>query len=173
MPPRLSTFTSLHSRPLRFFTRRYSHVPIKPTWTTYSLVDVAAPEEITSSQLSHLLRLAALPQPRDCQEEASLLADLHSQLRFVRRVQEVDTAGAEPLRAVRDETSAARDEATLGLKQLGQALKDEATLGHYKRPRRGPKEVDNRSVEDWDPLKTASEAAGRYFVVKSGKESAE
>lgn len=173
MQPRLSLFTSLQSLHLRFLTRRYSHVPIKPTWTTYSLVDIAAPEEITPSQLSHLLRLAALSQPRDYQEEASLLADLHSQLRFVRRVQEVDTTGVEPLRVVRDETSAARDEATLGLKQLGQMLKDEATVGHYKRPRRGRKKVDGRSIEDWDPLKTASEAAGRYFIVKSGKESAE
>lgn len=91
----------------------------------------------------------------------------------MRRVQEVDTAGVEPLRAVRDETFAARDEATLGLKQLGEALKDEIAVGHYRRPRRARKDVDTRGVEDWDPLKTASETAGRYFVVKSGKESAE
>lgn len=173
MPSRLPLLTSLPFRPLRLFTRPYSHIPQKPTWTTHSLVDTAAPEEITPSQLSYLLRLAALPKPRDAQEEVSLLADLHSQLRFVKRVQEVDTTGVEPLRVVRDETYAARDETTLGLKHLGRALSDEVAVGHYKRPRRMRKEVDTRGAEDWDPLKTASETAGRYFVVKSGRESAE
>lgn len=170
MPPRLPGFTSL---PRRALSRAYSHIPAKPTWTTHSLLDGAAPESVSPAQLSHLLRLSALPQPRDAQEEAALLSDLQSQLRFVRRIQEVDTTGVEPLRAVRDETSAARDEATLGLEQLGDALRDEVTVGHYKRPRRVRKDVDTKGVEDWDPLKTASKTSGRYFVVEGGKESAE
>lgn len=170
MPPRIALVRSL-ARP--FFTRTYSHIPAKPTWTTHSLVDTATADEISPAQLSHLLRLSALPQPRDAQEEAYLLSDLQSQLRFVKRIQEVDTTGVEPLQAVRDETAAARDEATLGLEQLGESLKDEVAVGHYKRPRRVRKEVDTQGVDDWDPLNTASRTSGRYFVVESGKESAE
>ena len=170
MPHRETLLRSLSHRPL---TRSYSHIPAKPAWTTRSLLDTTTPEKVSPAQLSYLLRLSALPQPRDAQEEASLLSDLQSQLRFVKRVQEVDTTGVEPLQAVRDETSAARDETTLGLEQLGETLKDEAILGHYKRPRRARKEVNTQGVEDWDPLKTASRTSGRYFVVESGRESAE
>lgn len=170
MPPRTALLGSLARRSL---TRSYSHIPAKPTWTTRSLVDTATPDEISPAQLSHLLRLSALPQPRDSQEEASLLSDLQSQLRFVRCVQEIDATGVEPLQAVRDETSAAREEATLGLGELGETLKEEVTVGHYARPRRVRKEVDTRGVEDWDPLSTASRSSGRYFVVESGKEPAE
>ncbi|SPO05775.1 related to a-agglutinin core protein AGA1 [Cephalotrichum gorgonifer] len=170
MPPRAPNLLSLPRRLVRTYS---SAIPQQPTWTTRSLLSADAQEEISPSQLSHLLRLSALPQPADAQEEASLLADLHSQLRFVRRIQEVDTSGIEPLRAIRDETSAARDEATLGMKQLGGALEEEVTVGHYQRPRRVRKEVDARDVEDWDPLKNASKTTGRYFVVKSGKDATE
>lgn len=170
MRPRASFSGSLCRR---FSARSYSHIPPRPTWTTRSLFGATAPEEISSTQLSHLLRLSALPQPRDAREEASLLSDLRSQLQFVKRIQEVDTTGVKPLQTIRDETSAARDETKLGLEQLGEALKDEVFVGHHKRPRRVRKEVDTRGVEDWDPLEAASKRSGRYFVVESRKGSAE
>lgn len=168
MPPRIPCSPRLS---MRVLNRRYSCIPAKPSWTTHSLRDNSASEGISSSQLSHLLRLSALPQPRDAQEETSLLSDLHSQLQFVKRIQEVDTTDVAPLHAVRDETSAAKDEATLGLTQLRGALNDEVVVGHYKRPRRVRKDVDPHGAEDWDPLKAASKTSGRYFVVESGRES--
>jgi len=162
--------------------RHTSHIPSQPTWSTHSLLDSSKEqpqqeqqeESITPTQLHHLLRLSALPLPRTASEEASLLRDLHLQLRFVRRVQACDTRGVEPLRAVRDETEAAKREATVGLEQLLETLKEEVVVGHYQRPRRvRDRKVDTAGVEDWDPLQTASRKAGRYFAVKSGKEAVE
>ncbi|KAK1994024.1 hypothetical protein LX36DRAFT_226999 [Colletotrichum falcatum] len=152
----------------------------KPTWSVTSLLppgskaDVPAAsreEPISRAKLHHLLRLSALPLPESEAEESAMLRTLHSQLHFVRDVQSVDTTGVEPLRSLRDETTQGVAEAAVGLQDLQDALGKEVRFGHKKRPKRvrGEK-VDTKGVEDWDPLKTASRTAGKYFVVQSRKE---
>ncbi|POR34144.1 Uncharacterized protein TPAR_05676 [Tolypocladium paradoxum] len=147
----------------------------KPTWSVRSLRGPSTPspeqqqqqlEPITPPQLHHLLRLAALPQPASADEEADMIATLQSQLQFVRAVQRVDTAGVEPLSAIRDETDEAVRENTVGLDDLRHVLDKEARVGHYKRPRRVKEKVD-AEAEEWDALSTASRKAGKYFVVES------
>lgn len=122
--------------------------------------------------LRHLLQLSALPPPSSGEEEAELLGTLSSQLHFVRAIQSVDTRGVEPLRAIRDETAAGMAEQTIGLDSLRAALDKEDVVGHARRPRRRRDKIDAGDVEGWDALAGASLKAGRYFVVRSGKEDA-
>ncbi|KAL2149571.1 hypothetical protein VTH82DRAFT_8222 [Thermothelomyces myriococcoides] len=162
----------------------------KPTWSVRALLPPSASSQsqpaqersITRDQLSHLLRLSALPQPADDAEADRLLADLDAQLHFVRDVQRVDTAGVEPLRSIRDETAAGLREATVTVDTLRHVLAEEEVVGRCKRPRRrrvvttattrkgGQKQIEG--VEDWDVLGCAAEKVGRYFVVRSGKGAA-
>ncbi|PHH93167.1 hypothetical protein CDD83_10716 [Cordyceps sp. RAO-2017] len=144
-----------------------------PTWSVRSLrapepsVADQDAEPVTVAQLHHLLRLAALPLPKSKQDEEAMIATLHSQLRFVRAVQRVNTEGVEPLSAIRDETDEGVKERTIGLADLRHALDEETLVGHYKRPRR-VKEKLRSEAEMWDVLATASKKAGKYFVVGSG-----
>lgn len=101
-----------------------------------------------------------------------MITTLQNQLQFVRAVQRVDTGGVEPLRAIRDETDAARAEATVGLADLGDALSSEVLVGHYQRARRAREKAESEA-ERWDALSTAGRTAGRYFVVESGKKDVE
>jgi Asp-tRNA(Asn)/Glu-tRNA(Gln) amidotransferase C subunit len=146
-----------------------------PSWSVRSLLprDTDVPSErITSKQLHHLLRLSALPLPESPEKEAEMIETLQAQLYFVRDVQSVDTKGVEPLRAIRDETERGLRNATIGLEDLKEVLDREVAFGHNRRPRRVKGEkVNTAGVEDWDPLKTASRTvAGKYFVVRSGKD---
>src|SRR5690606_34933348 len=135
-------------------------------------------EEITESQLHHLLRLSALPPPASPAETASLLATLRAQLRFVRAVQLVPGASAAvaPLSAIRDETAAGLLEARITPSTPGvrEALAMEEVRGRCRRPRRRRVEERGRDAgekaagEEWDVLGQASEKVGRYFVVRSG-----
>lgn len=160
-----------------------------PTWSVRSLLPQHSPtsstapaeattkdNEITSKTLHHLLRLSALPPPATSEEEDALLTTLRTQLHFVRSIQGVDTAGVAPLAAIRDETARGRREQTIGLEALKEALANEDVVGHSRRPRRRrveqqqqKKEGQRNEAEDWDALAGASETAGRYFVVRSGK----
>lgn len=145
----------------------------RPTWSVRALLPRADADNhetlITVPQLHHLLRLSALPLPRDADEEARMIAVLQSQLHFVRDIQSVDVTGVDPLRSIRDETPEGLGEATVGVEQLRQALSEEVAFGHTRRPRRQKKALDTAGIEDWDPLQTASRKAGRYFVVRSAK----
>ncbi|KAG5983410.1 hypothetical protein E4U55_008260 [Claviceps digitariae] len=145
----------------------------KPSWSIRSLLEPSSPaaeaaptETITTKQLHHLLRLAALPLPQSPVEEASMIDTLRSQLQFVRAVQRVNTTGVEPLRAIRDETPEAVLENTVTLEDMKSFLADEELVGHYKRPRRIRKKIEEAD-EKWDVLGTASKKAGKYFVVES------
>ncbi|EKJ78846.1 hypothetical protein FPSE_00989 [Fusarium pseudograminearum CS3096] len=148
----------------------------KPTWSVRSLLPSSSSSEqaenITPSQLHHLLRLSALPLPTTPADEATMINTLQSQLQFVRAVQRVDTTGVEPLRAIRDETPEARQEVTIGLADLQEALDREVRIGHYQRARRVREKIES-NAEKWDALSTASKTAGRYFVVESGKKDIE
>ncbi|KFY16565.1 hypothetical protein V492_01240 [Pseudogymnoascus sp. VKM F-4246] len=145
----------------------------KPSWSVQSLLpsssDVTSTPSTTPAQLSHLLRLSALPQPKDAAEEESMIAMLESQLHFVREIQKVDTTGVEPLQAIREETAEAIAERTIGLETLENALSQEEFKGKMKRPRRRetePEKMDNT----WKPLATANRTAGEYFVVENKKD---
>ncbi|KZL79833.1 duf726 domain protein [Colletotrichum incanum] len=173
------TFTSSSVRLSTFNSA--STLLSKPTWSVASLLppspkadapQASTEEPISHAKLHHLLRLSALPLPESEAEESAMLRTLHSQLHFVRDVQSVDTTGVEPLRSLRDETTEGVAEAAIGLQELQDALSKEIRFGHKKRPKRVRGErIDARGVENWDPLKTASRTAGKYFVVQSKKES--
>ncbi|KAK3293371.1 uncharacterized protein B0H64DRAFT_211480 [Chaetomium fimeti] len=166
----------------------------KPTWSIRALLPPSSPSstttttpsqppQITPPQLTHLLRLSALPQPTTPTETSHMLATLHAQLHFVRDMQQVNTDGVEPLAAIRDETVAGQREATVGVATVRAALEAEETHGRCRRPRRRrgaaaaaheKKEDDAggggiEGVEDWDVLGGAGERVGRYFVVRSRK----
>ncbi|KAF7870478.1 hypothetical protein EAF04_004222 [Stromatinia cepivora] len=155
----------------------------KPTWSVRSLLPSPhekPAEEITVKQLHHLCRLSALPLPKTPIEEKKLLDTLHLQLHFLRDIQKVDTDGIEPLRSIRDETLGAEALETIGLEteEIKAALKKEEYEGRNKRPRRRTDGViDTKGVEDWNVTGTATETVefggGKYFVVRSGKETAE
>ncbi|RWA05269.1 hypothetical protein EKO27_g9837 [Xylaria grammica] len=149
----------------------------QPTWSVRSLLPPSTSEPSTTvppKTLHHLLRLSALPPPRTPDEESQMLATLSSQLHFVRAIQSVDTAGIEPLRAIRDETAQGLSEQILGLAELQDTLMLEDMVGQARRPRR--RRLSAKSLthtldqgEGWDVLAGAKETAGgRYFVVRSG-----
>jgi Asp-tRNA(Asn)/Glu-tRNA(Gln) amidotransferase C subunit len=97
-----------------------------------------------------------------------MLDTLAAQLHFVGKIQEVDTEGVEPLRAIRDETAAAEEEHTIKLATLADALASENLIGtHYKRIQRNATPVNAADAEDWDILSSAERKAGKYFVVES------
>ncbi|KAL5113887.1 hypothetical protein ACEQ8H_008237 [Pleosporales sp. CAS-2024a] len=144
----------------------------EPTWSVESLLppSARAPDapEITSQQLHHLLRLSALPPPASPEQEQEMLDTLAAQLHFVGKIQEIDTTGVEPLRAIRDESAAAQAEQTITLATLKDALGKEQTIGtHYKRIQRDTTPVDAKDAEDWDVLGSAERKVGKYFVVES------
>lgn len=163
---RRTLLNSKHTRRLLTTKTTAASILATPTWSIRSLLPSSSTptEPITPPQLHHLLRLAALPLPRTPAEETAMITTLQSQLQFVHAVQQVDTAGVEPLRAIRDEKEAE----SVGLEDLRGALEREVLVGHYQRPRR-VREVVEDEAEKWDALSTARRTAGRYFVVKSGK----
>ncbi|KAH7075595.1 hypothetical protein BKA63DRAFT_301640 [Paraphoma chrysanthemicola] len=144
----------------------------EPTWSVESLLPpkTRAPDapQITSQQLQHLLRLSALPPPGSPAQEQKMLDTLAAQLHFVGKIQEVDTTGVEPLRAIRDETAAAEEGQMITVNTLADALNGEKVVGtHYKRIQRDTTPVDAKDVENWDVLGSAERKAGKYFVVDS------
>lgn len=104
-----------------------------------------------------------------------MIKTLHSQLNFVRDIQNVNTDGVEPLQSIRDETEEGRKEITIGMEALKEAFEREGFTGRNRRPRRRKGEpLDTTGVEDWDALETAGEKVegpgGNFFIVRSGKE---
>lgn len=144
-----------------------------PTWSVNTLLppkDSSQVQEVTATQLRHLLRLSALPPPKDAEEEQKMLATLSSQLHFVKEIQKVDTTGIEPLRSLRDETAAGEGETEIGMDALKDALALEEVKGKFHpRVRRRNAEGGKKGVE-WDVLDTAERKVGRYFVVEGGKD---
>lgn len=151
----------------------------KPTWSVSSLLptsgQLADTPTISSKQLHHLLRLSALPPPKNAEEEARMLSTLSSQLHFVKDVQQVDTTGVEPLRSLRDETLEGEKEAELDMEAMSEALSQEEVKGKYHKRIRRRRRVDvveeeRPTRETWDPLGTAGKKVGRFFVVEGGKD---
>jgi hypothetical protein len=149
----------------------------KPSWSVRSLLldpDTPLSNEVTPQKLHHLLRLSALPQPKNDLEEKEMLKELHSHLHFVQNIQSVDTEGVDPLQSIRDETTQGVKEATIGFHELRYQLGQEEVKGRGKHPRRPRiKPEIRKGVEDWDVLGSAQDKvdtpAGSYFVVRSGQ----
>lgn len=100
-----------------------------------------------------------------------MLRTLRDQLHFVRDIQSVDTRGVEPLRSIRDETSAGVAESTVTLDTLRETLARETAVGYRRRPRRS-KDAQERGQSEEERLveaATAERRDKRYFVVASGK----
>ncbi|KAF7512100.1 hypothetical protein GJ744_002813 [Endocarpon pusillum] len=151
-----------------------------PTWSVKSLLpDPAAVEHqaptIGPKELHHLLRLSALPQPKDAAEESSMLKTLETQLHFVREIQKVDTTGVEPLVSIRDETPQAIEENTITLADLQEDLDAEEKVGKNGRVRRVPRDdPEAKKAEAWNLFKMAEgKTMGRFFVVRKHKEAKE
>ena len=149
----------------------------KPSWSVKSLFDSEDPSEptptISQKQLHHLLRLSALPLPTSEAQEARMIKDLQSQLKFVRAIQRVDTEGVEPLQSIRDETKEAGLENEITLASLQADLDKEEVVGKRGRIRRRGSVSSAPSAEgteDWDPLSQAPNTLGRFFVVDTAKD---
>lgn len=99
-----------------------------------------------------------------------MLDTLSSQLHFVRAVQQVDTTGVEPLRALRDETAGGERENTYNMESMRDALEGEEVVGkHHKRIRRKPLQQDDDKTieaESWNVLGHAQRTVGKFFVVE-------
>ncbi|CCG81787.1 Putative uncharacterized protein [Taphrina deformans PYCC 5710] len=116
-------------------------------------------EPISASQLDHLLKLSALPQPKDPAARASMMKDLTEQMHFVKAVQDVDTSNTLPLHNLtaeqEDEGGFTYEEAvaegqSLRAAQAGQA---ETTIDYTKLAARtinGYYTVDGGLVTDAD-----------------------
>lgn len=151
----------------------------EPSWSIQSLLmdsDASLPQpEISQTQLHRLLRLSALPLPSSDEEEASMMTDLKSQLRFVQAVQKVDTEGVEPLQSIRDETRQGESESMITVESLKAEFDREVVVGKRGRIIRTKVlhqagEVHTGDLENWDALAQASKKWGRYFVVETDKD---
>lgn len=145
----------------------------KPTWSVASLLPKASDSdtnEVSSKQLRHLLKLSALPPPKDDSEEAKMLKTLSSQLHFVKEIQKANTTGVQPLQSLRDETAQGEQEAELGLEALKEALAAEDVRGKFHpRVRRRRDAAQAMRKDEWNVLGSAGKKTGRYFVVEGGK----
>lgn len=151
----------------------------EPSWSVISLLgnsDVLLTQpEISQTQLHRLLRLSALPLPRSEVEEATMMKDLTSHLRFVQAVQQVDTEGVEPLQSIRDETRQGERESMVTVESLKEEFDKEVVVGKRGRIMRtkvSPQVNEGRKgdLEDWDVLAQASKKWGRYFLVETDKD---
>ena len=153
-----------------------------PTWSVRSLLPdpdaKPAPEDtVTKEKLHHLLRLSALPPPKNEKEEAKLLKTLQAQIHFVKEIQKIDTTGVDPLRTIRDETAEAIEEETITLDDLKPYLDKEEKVGRNGKVRRR-KDLDDHGGENahtWDPFGMSADRSkkhGKYFVVKRPKKTA-
>ena len=126
--------------PLRPYQNRGVHpdelekLLAEPTWSVESLLPpktrASDAPQITSKQLHHLLRLSALPPPETPEQEQKMLDTLAAQLHFVGKIQEVDTTGVKPLRAIRDETMAAEKEQMIAARQRQGGVDERERLVH-------------------------------------------
>ncbi|KAL2872775.1 DUF726 domain protein [Aspergillus lucknowensis] len=146
----------------------------KPTWSVRSLLPDPAKKpsspSVTPAELRHLLRLSALPQPSNPEEERQMLETLESQIHFVREIQKVDTTGVEPLQSIRDESPEAVKENTIGLERLKEAMSKERVVGRNKKIQRVQSERNDRPDGDaWDgnALGYASKTKGKFFVASA------
>ena len=92
----------------------------------------------------------------------------------MRKIQEVDTEGVEPLQSIRDETEEGEKLREIGLRTLKAEFAKEEVVGKRGRIRTKPGlgKIDARHEDEknWDVLGQAGEKRGRYFVVHTDKD---
>ncbi|KAL8872510.1 MAG: hypothetical protein Q9198_007195 [Flavoplaca austrocitrina] len=149
-----------------------------PPHSTWSLQDLFenrtgdAEPQVSDKELAHLLRLSALPIPKDLAEQQRMKKDLQSQLTFVRAIQEIDIPDSvKPLQSIRDETEEAMEEQEITVESLANEFAKEDVVGIRGRIRRkeGTKAVKGKD-ERWDPLALAPRTIGRYVAVNTAKD---
>ncbi|KAL8802840.1 MAG: hypothetical protein Q9182_003527 [Xanthomendoza sp. 2 TL-2023] len=147
----------------------------QPTWSLQDLLEKQPTEsepQISEKELHHLLRLSALPLPKDGSDQQRMQKDLQSQLKFVKEIQDIDIPDSvKPLQSIRDET----EEGLKGLEVTEESLADELAkeevVGIRGRIRRKDGfKVAKGEEQKWHPLKLAPRMVGRYVAVNTAKD---
>ena len=150
-------------------------LPRHPTWSLQDLFENRSEDaepEISDKELDHLLRLSALPMPKDLAEQQRMKKDLQSQLKFVKAIQEIDIPDSvKPLQSIRDETEEGMKEQEITVESLADEFAKEEVVGIRGRIRRkeGTEAVEGKD-ERWDPLALAPRTIGRYVAVNTAKD---
>lgn len=127
----------------------------KPSWSVKSMLPDPKSHGISSglvsgAQMDRLLKLSALPKPKDSKSRQQMLSDLEDQIHFVEKVQQVDTTGVAPLRSITSE-----QESTSPL-IYEEAADYETSLGA------------EQYQPEQDYVKMATSSKNRYYVVSGG-----
>lgn len=150
-------------------------LPRHPTWSVQDIFgnrSKNAEPQVSDDELHHLLRLSALPIPKDLAEQQRMKNDLQSQLKFVRVIQELDISDSvKPLQSIRDETENGMKEQEITAETLADEFAKEEVVGSRGRIRRkeGMKSLEGEE-EKWDPLALAPRTTGRYIAVNTAED---
>ncbi|KAL8734724.1 MAG: hypothetical protein Q9181_003113 [Wetmoreana brouardii] len=150
-------------------------LPRQPTWSLEDLFenDPLEPEpQVSEKELHHLLRLSALPLPKDLAEQHRMQRELQSQLKFVKAIQKIEIGeDVEPLQSIRDETEQGVREQEFTRASLADEFEKEEVVGIRGRIRR-KKDVKAVEVREdkWDPLALAPRTVGRYVAVNTARD---
>ncbi|KAI4245367.1 MAG: hypothetical protein L6R42_010198, partial [Xanthoria sp. 1 TBL-2021] len=132
-------------------------LPSRPTWSIQVIFEKHSEDtetQISDNELHHLLRLSALPIPKDLAEQQRMKKDLQSQLKFVKAIQELDIPDSvKPLQSIRDETEDGMKEREITVESLADEFAKEEVVGSRGRIRKkkGMKALEEEE-EKWDPL---------------------
>ncbi|KAL8783385.1 MAG: hypothetical protein Q9213_004644 [Squamulea squamosa] len=150
-------------------------LPCHPTWSLQDLVgkgSVGMEPQISEKELHHLLRLSALPSPKNIAEQQRMQQDLQSQLKFVKAIQEIEIPDSvKPLQSIRDETQDGMKEQEITVESLTDEFAKEEVVGIRGRIRKKKSlKVVVEEEEKWDPLALAPRTIGRYIAVNTAKD---
>lgn len=121
------------------------------SWSTKNMLSRSGSvQSVTSGQLEHLLKLSALPLPKSSKDQMDILEDLTEQLHFVKKVQEIDTSGVQPLKNL----TAEQDESDV--------LKYEDAVEE------GKQSQENSAAPKVDYTKLAHKTKNKYYTVDGG-----
>ncbi|KAL8673102.1 MAG: hypothetical protein Q9168_002485 [Polycauliona sp. 1 TL-2023] len=150
-------------------------LPQHPTLSLQDIFEATSADlepQITDEEIRHLLRLSALPMPKDSAEQQRMKKDLCSQLKFVKAIQQINIPDSiRPLQSIRDETEDGMKEQEITVESLADEFAKEEVVGIRGRIRRreGLKAVEGKE-EAWDPLALAPRTIGRYVAVNTAKD---
>ncbi|KAL8679494.1 MAG: hypothetical protein Q9186_004217 [Xanthomendoza sp. 1 TL-2023] len=150
-------------------------LPNHPTWSLQDLLETQHTEsdpQVSEKELHHLLRLSALPLPKDGSDQQRMQKDLESQLKFVKAIQDVEIPDSvKPLQSIREETEEGMKEVEITVESLADDFAKEEVVGIRGRIRRkDDAEATQVEEEKWHPLKLAPRTVGRYVAVNTAKD---
>ncbi|KAL8815877.1 MAG: hypothetical protein Q9223_005031 [Gallowayella weberi] len=150
-------------------------LPNRPTWSLQDLFEKQPTEsepQVSEKELHHLLRLSALPLPKDSTDQQRMQKDLQSQLKFVKAIQDVDIPDSvKPLQSIRDETEEGLKEVEITERSLADEFAKEEVVGIRGRIRRKDSvKAAEGEEQQWHPLKLAPRTVGRYVAVNTAKD---